>query len=184
MIGIWQIFLAFVKIGALAFGGAYAAMPLIEQQIVEATGWMSYTEFYDLIAIDELTPGPIIINSATFIGMKLAGLKGAIAATIGCIIPACIVSFILIDLYKRYRQIPLISEMMNCLKSMSAAMILSTVLKIFTSAVFPSGRPADIDLMAIVMMAVSFVILKKTKVNPIMVMLGCGTLSLVFSLMM
>ena len=69
-----EIFLAFIRIGALAFGGAYAAMPLIEQEIVDRTGWMTFTEFSDLIAIDELTPGPIIINSATFIGMKLGGI--------------------------------------------------------------------------------------------------------------
>ena len=91
MTRILEIFLAFIRIGALAFGGAYAAMPLIEQEIVDRTGWMTFTEFSDLIAIDELTPGPIIINSATFIGMKLGGIPGAIAATIGSILPACLV---------------------------------------------------------------------------------------------
>jgi len=99
-------------------------MPLIEQEIVDRTGWMTFTEFSDLIAIDKLTPGPIIINSATFIGMKLGGIPGAIAATLGSILPACIVSIILFNLYKKYKTIPLISEMMNCLKSMSVAMIL------------------------------------------------------------
>ncbi|MBO7677973.1 MAG: chromate transporter [Erysipelotrichaceae bacterium] len=73
MIPVWEIFLNFLKIGVFAFGGAYAVIPLIEEQMVTNTGWMSFTEFSDLVAIDELTPGPIIINSSTFIGMKLGG---------------------------------------------------------------------------------------------------------------
>ena len=179
MVSILEIFLAFVKIGALAFGGAYAAMPLIEQEIVDRTGWMTFTEFSDLIAIDELTPGPIIINSATFIGMKLGGIPGAIAATVGSIVPACIVSFILFNLYKRYKQIPMISEIMNCLKSMSVAMILSTALKIFISAVF-GGTIAisNINFLALAMMIASFFVIKKTDVNPVIVMLSCGAITL------
>ena len=82
MISILDIFLSFLKIGLFAFGGAYAVIPLIEEQMVTNTGWMTFTEFSDLVAIDELTPGPIIINSATFIGMKLGGVPGAIAATL------------------------------------------------------------------------------------------------------
>ena len=182
MVNILDIFIAFVKVGSLAFGGAYAAMPLIEQQIVNATGWMSFQEFSDLIAIDELTPGPIIINSATYIGMKLGGVPGAVAATIGCILSACIVSLILINLYRKYKQIPMISEMMNCLKSMSVAMIFSTILKIFIAAVFPQGTSLmNINYFAIIMIALSYFILKKYSVNPIYVMLGCGTISLLMS---
>ena len=83
MISIWEIFFSFLKIGAFAFGGAYAVIPLVEEQTVTNMGWMTFKEFSDLVAIDELTPGPIIINSSTFIGMKLAGVQGAIAATLG-----------------------------------------------------------------------------------------------------
>ena len=183
MTSLFEIFIAFVKVGALAFGGAYAAMPLIEQQIVNATGWMSFQEFSDLIAIDELTPGPIIINSATFIGMKLAGIPGAVVATIGCIVPACIVSLLLVNLYKRYKQIPLISEMMNCLKSMSVAMIFSTALKIFMTAVFPQGINvlSSINYFAVLMIGVSYYLLKRYNPNPILIMLGCGIISLLLS---
>ena len=183
MISLPEIFLAFLKVGSLAFGGAYAAMPLIEQQIVKATGWMSFQEFYDLIAIDELTPGPILINSATFIGMKLGGIPGAIVATLGCILPACIVSLILISLYRKYKEIPMISEIMNCLKSMSVAMIFSTVLKIFVSAVFPNGLEhlKDINILAVIMIGISYYLLKRCRINPIFLMLGCGCISLILS---
>ncbi|MBQ1447920.1 MAG: chromate transporter, partial [Erysipelotrichaceae bacterium] len=95
MISIWEIFFSFLKIGAFAFGGAYAVIPLVEEQTVTNMGWMTFKEFSDLVAIDELTPGPIIINSSTFIGMKLAGVPGAIAATLGCVIPGCIAALAL-----------------------------------------------------------------------------------------
>ena len=184
MVSLFSLFWAFFKVGALAFGGAYAAMPLIEQQIVN-TGWMTFQEFSDLIAIDELTPGPIIINSATFIGMKLHGIPGAIVATTACILPACIVSIILVKLYEKYNKLPLISEMMNCLKSMSVAMIFSTALKIAMTAVFPQGlsTPLTIDWFAIVLIGVSYFLLKKYELNPIIIMLGCGTICLALSFM-
>ena len=116
MISIADIFLNFLKIGLFAFGGAYAVIPLIEEQMVTNTGWMTFTEFSDLVAIDELTPGPIIINSSTFIGMKLAGIPGAIAATLACVIPGFIIALVLIYLYRKYKEIPVISEAIRVLK--------------------------------------------------------------------
>ena len=73
----WQLFLSFLQIGALSFGGGYAAMPLIEAQIVTSHGWLTTTEFADLVTIAEMTPGPIAINAATFVGTKIALLPGS-----------------------------------------------------------------------------------------------------------
>ena len=100
---LFRIILSFMKIGVLAFGGAYAAVPLIEKEIVELQKWMTYEEFADLLALDELTPGPILINSATFVGMKISGIPGVIAATIGCILPSCIISLIMFLIYRKYK---------------------------------------------------------------------------------
>ena len=123
MISILAIFLNFLKIGLFAFGGAYAVIPLIEEQMVTNTGWMTFEEFSDLVAIDELTPGPIIINSSTFIGMKLGGVPGALAATLACVIPGAIVALTLVYLYGQYKEIPVISEAIRVLKCMSVALI-------------------------------------------------------------
>ena len=84
-----QIVLAFMRVSAIAFGGAYATIPLVEHEAVVVQHWMTYAEFADLIALDEITPGPILINSATFVGMRVAGIPGAIAATLGVIIIPC-----------------------------------------------------------------------------------------------
>ena len=94
-----QLFLSFLQIGALSFGGGYAAMPLIEAQIVTTHGWLTMTEFANLVTIAEMTPGPIAVNAATFVGTKIAGVPGALAATAGCILPACILVTLIAKLY-------------------------------------------------------------------------------------
>lgn len=69
-----QLFLSFLQIGAFSFGGGYAAMPLIQEQVVTSHRWLSMAEFTDLITISQMTPGPIAVNSATFVGIKIAGI--------------------------------------------------------------------------------------------------------------
>lgn len=78
-----ELFFSFLQIGLFSIGGGYAALPLIQQQVVEVNGWLGMTEFTDLITISQMTPGPIAINGATFVGMRIGGLPGALAATAG-----------------------------------------------------------------------------------------------------
>ena len=85
-----RLFLSFLQIGAFSFGGGYAALPLIRHQVVEANGWLQLSEFTDLITISQMTPGPIAVNSATFVGLKVAGIPGAVICTLGCVLPSCI----------------------------------------------------------------------------------------------
>ena len=73
-----QLFLSFLQIGLFSFGGGYAAMPLIQDQVVTRYGWLSMAEFTDLITISQMTPGPIAVNSATFVGIRIAGIPGAL----------------------------------------------------------------------------------------------------------
>ena len=183
MISVLEIFLNFLKIGLFAFGGAYAVIPLIEEQMVTNTKWMTFTEFSDLVAIDELTPGPIIVNSSTFIGMKLAGIPGAIAATLACVVPGAIIALTLMA-YQKYKEIPVINEAIRVLNCMSVALIFSVLIKMFLSAVFPEGLAAykDINILSLLMVAVSFFVLKKFKTNPLFVMLACGSITLLLSL--
>ena len=98
-----QLFLSFLQVGALSFGGGYAAMPLIQEQVVNLHSWLSMSEFTNLITIAEMTPGPIAVNSATFVGMQIAGILGAVIATLGCILPSCIIVTLLAYVYMKYR---------------------------------------------------------------------------------
>ena len=183
MIPILDIFLSFIKIGLFAFGGAYAVLPLIEEQMVTNTKWMSFEEFSDLVAIDELTPGPIIINSSTFIGMKLGGIPGAIVATLSCIVPGCILALVLIKLYRKYKEIPMISEAIRILKCMSVALIFSVLIKMFLNTVFIEGDYSvnSINYLSIILIVASFYVFKKFKTNPLIVMIVCGIITLIAS---
>ena len=95
-----QLFLSFLQVGMFSFGGGYAALPLIQGQVVKAHSWLSMSEFTDLITISQMTPGPIAVNSATFVGEKIAGIPGALCATAGYILPSCIIVTVLQSLSK------------------------------------------------------------------------------------
>jgi len=98
----WELFLSFLQVGLFSFGGGYAAMPLIRGQVVTVHHWLSMSEFTDLITISQMTPGPIAVNSATFVGTKIAGTLGALVATFGCILPSCIIVTVIARLYLEY----------------------------------------------------------------------------------
>ena len=103
-----QLFFSFLQIGALSFGGGYAAMPLIQEQVVTMHGWISMETFSNLVTIAEMTPGPIAVNSATFVGTRIAGPGGAVVATLGCILPSCIIVTLLAYIYTKYRKMSLL----------------------------------------------------------------------------
>jgi len=176
-----SLLFTFMKIGVLCFGGAYAAIPVVEREVVDVLHWMTYTEFADLLVIDEITPGPILVNSASYIGMKMAGVPGAIAATIGCCIPPCIITLILIYIYRKYRDISFIGGILYALKCMALAMMASTCLSIILNAIFPGKIIAftNIDYLLLVMSIASFLIIRKFQPNPLYVMLACGALNLI-----
>ena len=91
----FELFWSFVQIGLLSIGGGYAAMPLIEEQVVDLHPWLTMSQFADMMAISEMTPGPIAINSATFVGTQVAGMPGAIIATVGCVLPSLVIVLVL-----------------------------------------------------------------------------------------
>ena len=101
-----QLFWSFLQIGLFSFGGGYAAMPLIQAQIVTQHGWLGMAEFTDLVTISQMTPGPIAINAATFVGLRVAGVSGALAATVGCMLPSCVLVTLLARLFAIYRRAP------------------------------------------------------------------------------
>ena len=117
--------------------------------------------------------------------MKLGGVPGAVAATMACVIPGAIVALILVYLYGKYKEIPVISEAIRVLKCMSVALIFSVLLKMFLNAVLPNGLQdfASINIPSLLMVIASFYVLKKYKTNPLYVMLVCGTINLLISLM-
>lgn len=180
-----SVFLAFVRVGAVAFGGAYAAIPLVEQEVVSNTGLMTYSEFVDLLTLDEITPGPILINSATFVGMRAAGLPGAVAATLGCILVPCIVAITLLFLFRKYKETRLVQGIILTLKCMALALIVSTMVKLATTAIVVDADSADVahGAYAVAIICVAFFLIHYKKVRPLPVMLGCGAVNVVVSML-
>ena len=173
-----QLFWSFFQIGLFSIGGGYAAMPLIQSQVVEQHGWLTMQEFVDIITISQMTPGPIAINSATFVGTRIAGLPGAIIATIGCVFPSCIIVLTLAWVYYRYRSLSVIQGVLGGVRPAVVAMIASAGLSILLLALFGSeviSLPL-LDLRALGIFALALAALRIFKPDPIWVMAGAGVL--------
>lgn len=180
---LWQLFWSFFQIGLFSIGGGYAALPLIQAQVVDGYGWMTMTEFSDIITISQMTPGPIAINAATFVGTRIAGPAGAAVATLGCIVPSCIIVLTLAFIYYKYRNITMVQGTLKGLQPAVVALIASAGLSILVTAFFPVGEivfSADaIDVIAVLIFAAAFVVLRIWKPNPIWVMCGAGVMGFV-----
>lgn len=183
-----ELFLSFLQIGAFSFGGGYAAMPLIQNQVVTMHNWLSLTEFTDLVTISQMTPGPIAINAATFVGTRLAGAPGAVAATAGCVLPSCVLVTLLARIYLKYRDLRLIQGVLGSLRPAVVAMIGAAGLGILITAFWgPDGfslLPGALNLRAICIFLAAMALLIRFKMNPIAVMLLSGAAEIVCQLIM
>lgn len=173
-----ELFLSFLQIGAFSFGGGYAAMPLIQNQVIEIHHWLDISEFTDLVTISQMTPGPIAVNAATFVGTKTAGHFGALAATLGCILPSCIFVTVLTFLYTKYRKMTLMQEVLGSLRPAVVAMIANAGLTILLTAFFNSGvwewTVSNVNIFGMIYFAIALILLRRFKWNPIFVMVVCG----------
>lgn len=181
----FQLFLSFLQIGLFSFGGGYAAMPLIQEQVVTIHGWLSMSEFTDLVTISQMTPGPIAINSATFVGIKIAGLPGAAVATAGCILPSCIIVTLIARLYFKYRNMEIMDGVLNSLRPAVVAMIAAAGIDILVPALWEESSEialANTDWMMAAIFVVCVILLRKFRMNPIWVMLLAGVMNVAVSL--
>ena len=179
-----QLFLSFLQIGAFSFGGGYAAMPLIQEQVVELHHWLSLSEFTDLVTISQMTPGPIAINSATFVGIKIAGIPGAIVATLGCILPSCVIVTLIAYFYIKYKHLQSLQNILNMLRPAVISLIAVAGLTILISAFFGESYIAIYTLkihMVFIFIACIYLLTKK-KMNPIYVMIIAGFLNVLYGL--
>ena len=177
-----ELFWSFFQVGLFSIGGGYAAMPLIQTQVVDQHAWLTLNEFIDMITISQMTPGPIGINSATFVGIKIAGIGGALVATLGCVLPSCIIVLTLAHFYFKYQNLTAVRGILNGLRPAIIAMIASAGLSILLSASFAGGvlpaSLADVSWIGILLFLAAFFILKKWKLNPVWVMIGCGIIGM------
>lgn len=187
-----QLFLSFFQISLFSFGGGYAALPLIQGQVVNVHHWLSMTEFTDLITISQMTPGPIAVNSATFVGTRIAGVPGALAATIGCVLPSCILVTILAKIYLKYRSLSLLQGILKSLRPAVIAMIAAAGVSILVTAFWGNDISSlhldailsSTNIRAVGIFLLSLILLAKFKMDPIHVMLLSGGAEVVMQLIM
>lgn len=180
-----QLFFSFLQVGLFSIGGGYAAMPLIQDQVVTGHGWLTMNEFTDLITIAEMTPGPIAVNSATFVGIRIAGISGAITATLGCILPSCFIVSLLAYIYYKYKGVSTLQSILASLRPAVVALIAAAGLSILRLVLFGDG-PVSLrrtDWIGACSFLIAFLILRKLKWNPILVMCMCGAAGLILNLL-
>lgn len=175
---LFQLFFSFFQIGLFSIGGGYAAMPLIQAQTVDIHHWLTLTEFANLVTIAEMTPGPIAINSATFVGMKVAGLSGVLVATLGNVLPSCIIIIILARLYEKYSKQTLLKNVLENVRPVVVAAIFTAGLALLQLAVGSiSLENLQLDIFALIVFIFAFFILngKRLHIGPL-VLLVLGAL--------
>ena len=179
-----QLFLSFLQVGLFSIGGGYAAMPLIQSEVVYGHGWLTMSEFTNLITIAEMTPGPIAVNSATFVGIRIAGVPGAIIATFGCILPSCFIVSLLAFIYYKYKNVSTLQSVLASLRPAVVALIAAAGFSILKNVAFNGGaiQTDNLNWIGLVLFTAAFFVLRKFKWNPVLVMSLCGVGGLVANL--
>lgn len=173
-----ELLLSFFQIGLFSFGGGYAALPLIEQELIHVQGWISTQQFIDILTLSEMTPGPIAINAATFSGNQIAGIFGGVVATVGVTLPSIIIVQILAYFYFKYKNITMVQGIIQGLRPAVVALIASAGLTIFLTAMFGhSDWPlelTELNWISVVFFAIAIYLMRRYKASPIQVMIITG----------
>ena len=174
--GLMDIFLIFLKIGAFTFGGGYAMIALLEDEFVDKRSWLNESEFLDMTAIAESTPGPVAINAATYLGYKLAGFKGALAASLAVCIPSFAIIYVISFFYERFQQITWVASAFKGIQACVVYLILSAGLRMFIKM---KKNVFNISIFAVVSVSFIFVSLFGISFSSIYYILICGVVGVV-----
>ena len=176
----FELFLTFFKIGLFTFGGGYAMLTMIQQEVM-AHNWMSLNEITDFVAVSESTPGPLAINMATFIGMHTSGILGALCATFGVVFPSFVVILIIAHIFEKFKKNAYVNAAMGGIKPAVVGLIgsalLTTIISSFGS--FSLSLNYLINSAVLLIMAVLVFIFRK-RIHPIILIVVCAILGIVF----
>lgn len=151
-----ELFFTFFKIGALTFGGGYAMIPFVREQVL-AHGWLTEEELLNMIAVSESTPGPIAVNMATFVGSNEAGILGSICATLGVVLPSFIIILIISALLKNFLKYNGVKAFLSGVRPCVVSLILGTAITLFLSILLGVGGgdfKVNIDVLGIIIFAI------------------------------
>ena len=170
-----ELFLIFFKIGAFTFGGGYAMLPLIQQEVL-SQGWMDLEQLVNFIAVSESTPGPLAVNLSTYIGAETAGLLGALSATIGVVLPSFVIILLVAKFYQAFQTNTLVKGCMNGLRPTVVGMIGASLLSVAGSAFSLSAGVVPLVLAVVLLAVILFAHWKK--VHPILLIVGSAVVGI------
>lgn len=162
----WELFCTFFRIGAFTFGGGYAMIPLIQAETVEKKKWISDNDILEIVAIAESTPGPIAINSATFVGYRVAGVLGSVCATLGVVIPSFVVILVISFLLNEFAHITAVKYAFEGIRAGVLALIFRSLIKMY--------KQVPKNAFSYVVLGAAFVVAAFTNVNVIIIIALCA----------
>ncbi len=170
-----KLFLVFFKIGAFTFGGGYAMVPIIQSEVAEKRGWIKNEDILDILAISESTPGPIAINSATFVGYQVAGVFGSVMATLGVVLPSLIIISIVSYFFKQFLAFKVVKYAFMGIRA--------GVLALIVKAAKNMMKACPKNAVAYTIVALAFVLTAVFDINVFAVIIGSAVMGLVYSLL-
>ena len=186
-----QLFYIFFKVGLIGFGGGYAILPMIYQD-VQTFGIITADEFSNLVALSQVTPGPIAINAATYVGFKSAGLLGAIVASVGVSMPSFIIIMIVMSFIRRFKENRVVQAVLAGIKPATVGLMASAFMFMATTALFRSEVSIcnlqsivnSVDIIAVAIFILIFALIRLTRLGAITLTLLGGVLGVVMSIIM
>lgn len=176
-----QLFYTFFKIGLFGFGGGYAMLSMIQGEVVTRYGWLTSQEFTDIVAISQMTPGPIGINSATYVGFTATGsVWGSIIATLAVVLPSFILMLAISKFFLKYQKRPVVEAVFSGLRPAVVGLLASAALVLMNAENFSSPKEDMYSfIISCLIFLVAFVGTRKYKINPILMIVACGIAGLI-----
>ena len=172
---LWQLFLAFARVGVMTFGGGYAMIPILEREIIDRHGWATEEELMDYYAVGQCTPGVIAVNTATFIGYKVAGNLGGVVATLGVVFPSLVIITVIAGILTSFAEVPAVKSAFAGIRVCVCVLIFNAVLKLWKKAVV--DKATLILFLGVFLLSVFF------SVSPIVFVVLCAVAGIVLTRM-
>ena len=169
---LWRLFISFLKIGAFTFGGGYAMVPLIEREVIDNRGWVQREDFLDLLTIAQSAPGPIALNTAVFVGYRIAGIWGALSSLLGIVIPSFAIILLVAIFFADIRDNKIVDSAFKAMRPAVVALIVAPIV----------GLSKGLNLWLLVVAAVTAVAIWWFGFSPIYVLVVAAVAGLVWSL--
>lgn len=177
-----ELFISFFQVGILSFGGGYAALPLIQRQVVDVRGWVTMTQFSDIITISQMTPGPIALNMASFVGTQMGGIPGTVIATVSVVTGPLFLALTFAIIYYRYRELSVMKGILWGLKPTVVSLIATAGIGIFTQALFTGESASSGSAGALLLFTVGLLLLLRGKLTPVKTILLSGVFMVLWNL--